>query len=396
MANRSYDLYGALDLRRYLAPEDFKTIFDLSNDKYNGKGWQVCASFDQKQLSRVWANNVKDSQIIPKASTLGVGAPKPIRSTSGWKFYGGNIFKIGHATKLDEDDLLKLQELAANDNGQMARLIIDAFITRSDELIIGMHNKLTSWVNKAKSTGLVVDSDVDGISVGVDMNVPTENKLTTVASWFDKSQNYAPLTTYGGNVVDPAENMLEAQKFADDHNIAYDHWEMTKAMYDRFVKHPAVIAKCRNRLTNVTNATYALVEADVMSLLHGYGIAPIVIIDEKTAKEIDGIAKVDTESFDSDALVLCQSGDLFDIKNACSVYEERVKNGGQSAAAQYSFIGENNAIAILNTWEERPIQNIFESELWAFPVFKNPKNIVILNTQAGHSWTLPSNVYPED
>lgn len=395
MANRSYDLYGALDLRRYLAPGDFKTIFDNSNEKYNGKGWQLCAAFGPKQLSRVWANNVKDSLIVPKASTLAVGANKPIRSTAGWRFYGGNIFKIGHATKLDEDDLLKLQELAANDQGRLAELIIDAFITRSDELIIGMHNKLTSWVNKAKSTGLIVDSDIDGISVGVDMKVPADRKFSVAASWFDTSNNYAPNTTYNGTTVDPVANMLEAQKFADDNNIPYDHWEMTKAMYERFWQHPAVIAKCRNRLVNVTNTSYALVETDVIRLIHEYGVAPIQIVDEKSAREIDGILQVDSASFDPDALVLCQSGNLFEIKNACSVYEERVKYGGQTAADQYSFTGENNAIAILNTWEERPIQNIFETELWAFPVFNNPKNIVILNTQATHSWALPQ-VYTND
>jgi len=272
-------------------------------------------------------------------------------------------------------------------------LIIDAFMTRSDQLIIGMHNKLTSWTNKAKSTGMIVDSDVDGISVSVDMNVPSDRKYTVAASWFDKSNNYAPLTTDAGTTVDPVENLLDLQKFADDHNIPYDHWEMTKAMYDRFIKHPSVIAKCRNRLTNVTNATYALVEADVLSLLHGYGVASIAVIDEKSAREIDGIAQVDTASFDPDAVVLCNSGDLFEIKNACSIYEERVKYGGQTNADQYSFTGENNAIAILNTWEERPIQNIFETELWAFPVFNNPKNIIILNTQKGHSFALPNDVY---
>ena len=273
-------------------------------------------------------------------------------------------------------------------------MIIDTFISRSDQLIIGIHNKLTSWVNKAKSTGLIVDWDDDGIPVGVDMMIPADHKKTVLASWFDKGNNYTPNTTYNGNVVDPIEDMLEAQKLADDKKIPYDHWEMTKSMYDRFVKHPAVIEKCRNRLVNVTNATYALVDSEVMAIVHGYGVAPIMIVDEKSAREIDGMPVVDVDSFDQDALVLCQSGDLFDIKNACSVYEERVKYGGQSADDQYSFVGENNAIAILNKWVERPIKNLFETELWAFPVFKDPRNIVIVNTQATHSFVLPTDYEP--
>ena len=83
---RSYENYGSLDMRRYLSPEEFRQIYIDSNAKYNGKGWQTCASFSEKQLSRVWGQNVKEATIIPKASTLAVGANKPIRSTQGWKF----------------------------------------------------------------------------------------------------------------------------------------------------------------------------------------------------------------------------------------------------------------------------------------------------------------------
>ena len=47
----------------------------------------------------------------------------------------------------------------------------------------------------------------------------------------------------------------------------------------------------------------------------------------------------------------------------------------------YSFV--ENRIAILDTWEERPITNIIDVELWALPVFKNPNNIAIFDTTKG-------------
>lgn len=384
MANRDSSIYSAFDLRRYLAPEDYKAIYDYSNAKYNLKGWQNFGTFGVKQNSRIWGNVIKEDEVIVKASTLAVGAPKPIRSTSGWERYAGSIFKVGHGVKIEEDDLLQMQELAASANGGMQKLMLDAMIAKSDNLIIGIHNKLTSWVYKGLSCGKIADSDSDGISFEADLRVPGNHKVTpaTGKSWWNISGN-----TWTENASsDPIQDLLDAQQLADDENIPYDHWEITKFTYRKFINHSQVLAKVRNHMPAVVTSGYIPVENEILNVLHEFGVAPFRIVDEKSAKEIDGISTVDTDSFDKKALVLCNSGsDLFEIKNAKSVYEEVVAAGG-SMAAQYSFTGDNGVIAVMNEWKSSPAQNIFEAEAWFFPVLRNPKHILIFNFDATHSW----------
>lgn len=385
MANYNYDIFSALDTRHYLDMSEIRRIYDASNDKYNGRGYQRFASWGPKQLTRTWADFFEESQIAVKASALAVGAPKPIRSTSGWQYFGGSIFKIGHATKIDENDLLKMQEIAANRPGILQDLMFQAIRKRSDELIVGVHNKLTSWAYQGLSTGIINTSDVDGINVKVDMQIPTDRKGNAKESWFDADGN--PQTEVGSYTVDPVQDMLDAQLYADDNNIPYDHWEMTKKMYRKFINHPSVIGKCRNRITGLVNAAFNLTENDVLRYLNEYGVVPIYVVDEKSAVEIDGISKVDATSFNDDNLVLCSSAtDLMQIKNATSVYEQRVAEGPTTSVAQYSFIGDNGAIAVLNDWEERPIQNIFEIEAWAMPAMVNPRNVLLFSTKKDYVW----------
>lgn len=385
MANYNYNLFSQLDTRHYLDMSEIRRIYDASNDKYNGRGYQEFASWGAKQLSRTWGDFFEESQIAVKASALAVGAPKPIRSTTGWKYFGGSIFKVGHATKIDENDLLKMQEIAANRPGILQELMFKAIRKRSDELIVGVHNKLTSWAYQGLSTGVINSADVDGIQVSVDMQMPVNRKLNVTESWYD--ENGDPQTEVNGNTVDPVQDLLDAQQYADDNKIPYDHWKITKAKYRKLINHPSILGKCRNRITGLVNASYSLTENEILTYMDEYGVAPFYIVDEKSAIEIDGISEVDVDSFENDNLVLCSSSmDLMEIKNATSVYEQRVAEGPTTSVAQYSFIGENGAIAVLNDWQERPIQNIFEIEAWAMPAMVNPRNVLLLSTKKDYVW----------
>ncbi|MBQ0113667.1 MAG: hypothetical protein KBT03_11095 [Bacteroidales bacterium] len=333
----------------------------------------------------MWGNIVKEDEIVVKASAIGVGANKPIRSTSGWSRFGGSIYKVGHGVKMDEDDLLKMQEIAASNMGKMEELMIDSMIAKSDKLVIGIHNKITSWLYEGLSTGVINDFNEDGILVQADLMIPDKYKAkpNSGKGWFTISGS-----TWTPNAQsDPIQDMLDAQQFAEDENLPFDHWEITKTMYRKLMLHPSVIAKCRNHMSGIANTNYTLVESEILSVMHEFGVAPFRVIDEKSAKEINGISEVDTASFEPTSLVLCNSGSgLFEIKNARSVYEERVAAGPQQTG-QYSFTGENNAIAILNQWQESPVCNIFESELWAFPILSNPlKSVLIFNCQDNYTF----------
>ena len=81
--------------------------------------------------------------------------------------------------------------------------------------------------------------------------------------------------------------------------------------------------------------------------------------------------------------MLCSLGSIFEVKNARSVYEERVAAGPQQTA-MYAFV--NDRIAVMDMWQESPVKNIFECELWAVPVLLNPKNLLILNVNSTHQF----------
>lgn len=386
MANRSNTQYSTLDTRRYLQDEDYKLILDFSFSQYNGKGYQQYGYFGQKQLTRVWGNVVKQDEIVVKASALGVGAGKPMRSTSGYDRYAGSIPKIGHGVKIGEDDLLHLQEVAAasqNRDSAMYQLMLDATIKQSNQLIIGMQNKLTSWVYEALSTGYIHNADIDGLQFDIDMNVPNANKFKTEAGkdWFNNSDLTTP-----NSASDPVGDMLVVQNYAGGAKIPVTHWEMTKKLWGKFINHPSVQTKCRNSINSVVNKELALTESQVVTQLHDLGILPIKIVDEKSYVEIDGIPQVDTDSFDPTSLVLAADPSrLFEYKNACSVLEEATRFGANKEGI-YSFVGENGSIAVMNKWYEEEVTNKATAEQWVVPVPTNPKHICILNIFNSHVW----------
>lgn len=384
MANRFNSQYGVFDTRRYLQDEDYKLILDYSFSQYNGKGYQQYGKFGQKQLTRVWGNIVKDDEIIVKASAIGVGAAKPMRSTSGWSRYSGSIPKIGHGVKIGEDDLLQIQEVAAtaqNRESAMYQLMLDATIKQSNQLIIGMQNKLTSWVYEGLSTGIIKNMDFDGVSFDASLNIPIENKFKPIngTDWYTDKTFATP-----NEKSDPIGDMLYAQDYADNKKIPVTHWEMTKKLWRKFINHPSVQGKCRNSMNTVINETLVLPESKVIEQLHDLGILPIKIVDEKSAIEIDGISQVDTESFDSTSLVLAADASrLFEYKNACSVLEEATRFGANKEGI-YSFVGENGTIAVMNKWYEEEVTNKVTAEQWVIPVPNNPKHIILLNIFTSH------------
>lgn len=367
--NRNYSQYAQFDIRRYLSPEEFGEIAEYVNSKYNNRGWQTYANWGEPQNSRLWANFVKEDEIIVKASTLSVGAPKPQRSTKGYSSYGGSIPKIGHGLSIDEADLLTMQEIAGQGSARLSDLMRDRLVYTLGKLIGGIHNKLNSFVYEALSTGFIseaVTDNVDGIPLDIDYKFKSNHRATVTVSWDEDSAT-------------PLQDMLEAQKEAENDNMPYDHWEMTKSKYQQLVTHKNTLTIAKARMNVYDSSNYMVTEAETVKVLHDLGLAPIRVVDEKSAIEVDGIAQPAEPSFKEENVVLCNMGDIFEMKCANSVYRQRVAEGPTTAAAMYSFI--DNRIAVLDMWQESPIKNIIETELWALPVIKNPNHVFILTTK---------------
>lgn len=366
--NRSYSQYAQFDLRRYLSPEAFGEIATYVNSKYNNKGWQTYASWGVPQNSRLWANFVKEDEILVKASVLSVGAPKPQRSTKGYSSYGGSIPKIGHGLSIDEADLLTMQEISAQGSAKLSDLMLDRLVYTLDKLIGGMHNKLNSFLYQALSTGFIKESitdNVDGTPLDIDYKIKASHKAEVTTAWTN-------------DAATPLQDLLDSQKSADDDNMPYDHWEMTKTKYNQFINHKDTLTLVKARMNVQDSSNYMVTESEILKVVHDLGVMPIRVVDEKSAIEKDGVAETAPSSFADNNVVLCQRGELFEMKCANSVYKQRVAEGPVNASAMYSFIEDR--IAVLDMWQESPVKNIIETELWALPVLKNPNHLFILDT----------------
>lgn len=396
MALLSSQAAGALvDLRQYLSLEDMRMFYEEANAKYNGRGWQEFGHFGTKTINPTWGNVVKQGQLIPKASNLAVGANKPLRSTSGWESYGGSIYKMGHGVAMDENDILRIRAVAAGNTGKFADMMLETFVAKADILTVGIHNQITSLAHKAISEGYIYDMSVDGTVIKEQTYIPTENKVKVDqgTSWFNIDKETGKWTA--NTAADPVQDLLDWQRYASKlpTPVPYDHWKLTQDLYDNFLSHPSVIAKCRARINGLLNDSYILTEAEIMRYVHELGVKPFLIVDEKSAIEIDGKLTIDTESFCKTNLVLCNSGtDLFEIKPMASIWEDVSKQAEYGPDANFSFIGEQGIIAVLNTWDVRKAYNRIESEAWATPVLTNPKNILIASTDANYVWKTDENI----
>lgn len=384
-----------MDLRRFMSIEDMRFFYEQSYAKYNGRGWQEFGHWGTKTINPTWGNVVKQGQLVPKASNISVGANKPLRSTSGWESYGGSIYKMGHGVAMDENDMLRMRAMASGNQGKFTDMMLDTFLAKADILTIGIHNQITSLAYKALSEAYIYDRSDDGIVIKENAYVPSENKIkvTDGSSWFNINSETGKWTA--NDAADPIGDMIDAQRYADNlpTPVRYDHWKMSKKLYDNFISHPKVVEKCRARINGLLNDSYILTESQILQYIHELGVMPILVIDEKSAVEIDGVQQIDASSFCETNMVLCQSGtNLFEVKPMSSLWEDVSKQAELGPDAQFSFVGEQGIIAILNTWDVRQAYNRIEAEAWATPVLTNPKNILLFATQASYVWKTDENI----
>lgn len=371
---RDKSLYSTLDLRKYIGAEQLGILSETANAKYNDTGWKNYASWGNPSNSTQWAHVIKNEDILVTASLLSVGGQKPQRSATGWSVHSGSIPKIGHGMSMDEQDLMNMREVSKINDVPFVQVMLESLNTKLSNLIGGIHNKLNRFTYEALSTGKLSVSDADGISFELDYRIPTSHKGETDKKWFTSPGAPNAQAT-------PVQDLLDFQKAMSDANVVFDHWEVSKASFDAFLTHPDVIAKTAARVKAFDSKNYILTPAEKMNVLHEMGVLPIRVVDEKSAHEENGVAVIDKPAFVEGTWVLCQLGDIFEMKCANSLYKDRVSFGSIGANTMYSFV--ENRIAILDTWEERPITNIIDVELWALPVFKNPNNIAIFDTTKG-------------
>jgi len=373
-------LYNQYDFRRYIDRDNFSVIMNAANNKYNSLNsrqamWRLLGDWGIPSDSKTWAQGEKTIPIMARASILSTHGLKPMRSTSGWKFYTGSTPKIGHGFTFGEDDMFMLREAKNNTGQALETLIYDSIMTNSSSILGGMHNEITHMCLELASTSEIHEQSVDGAKYDFTYDFNTNQFLTASPAWFTEGSDgtVTPQTTSGGATVDVIGDFLAMQdtlSYTQGRNV--NAWMLNKVTLDRILDHPNVLTAFTAWKSNgvATTGTYPATRTEIANFLHDRGVWPFLPIDFKSVHEVDGIPVEDTPAFSPYTMVAFNAKQkLFDIKCTNSIWKDRQSYGGIGNNTLYSFVEDR--IAVLSTWHENPIHNTTEFELYAAPVFKN-------------------------
>jgi len=372
---RDMNLYGISGLHQYVDAENFGLILDNVNAKYNNAQWRRYASWGEPTNEREWKQGIKKTPILVRASVLGTQSEKPQRSTQGWEFYGGTLPQIGHGFNVTQDDMIELRRVSKLNDMTFGESLVDCFISNSSNMLGGVHNELTYMVMQAMSTGEIHDIAVDGFRYDFKFEIPEENFVAPDSgkNWYiwDTTDPSNP-KLIANTSADVIEDFLNFQKYyTDTLSLGVDHWKLSKRLLDMIITHPSVQAAYKANQNYYNPSGVKTVPTEVLQWLHtGMGIWPFDVIDFKSRHEEDGKPVTDAPAFDEHNLVAASSAYRpFEMKCMNSILVDRNKMGAHNDSVRTSFV--EGRIAVQNVWQDRPMMNIVDCELYAGPVFNN-------------------------
>jgi len=368
------NLYGISGLHQYVDAENFGLILDNANAKYNGAIWRQFASWGKPTDDREWKQGIKKTPILVRASILGTHSEKPQRSTIGWEFYGGTLPQLGHGFNITQDDMIELRKSAKLADMTFGEALTDSFILNSDAMLGGVHNELTYMVMQAMSTGEIHDVAVDGARYDFKFQIPDENFLKPASGkeWY--TQDSSGVVTANTN-ADVIEDILTFQKYLTDTlSLGVDHWKLSKDLLDKIVLHPSVVDAFKGSKNYYHPESVKVDRAELLGWLHtSMKIWPFQEIDFKSRHEEDGKPVADDPAFDIHNMVAASRAYRpFEIKCMNSILKDRNTAGAHNDSVRTHFV--EGRIAVQNVWQDRPMLNIVDCELYAGPVFNNVRD----------------------
>ena len=371
---RDKNLYGISGLHQYVDAENFGLILDNVNAKYNKAIWRQFASWGEPTDDREWKQGIKKTPILVRASVLGTHSGKPQRSTLGWELYGGTLPQVGHGFNITKDDMIELRKVAKLSNLTFGEALTDSFILNSDAMLGGVHNELSYMVMQAMSTGEIHDVAVDGARYDFKFQIPNENFMSpdTGKDWYVWDTSGATPKLVANNSADVIEDILTFQKYLTDTlSLGVDHWKLSKDLLDKIVTHPSVLTAYKASKNYYNPSQVKVVRTEVLAWMHNdLKVWPFQEIDFKSRHEEDGKPVADEPAFDIHNMVAASRAYRpFEMKCMNSILIDRVKMGGLDPSTRYSFV--EGRIAVRNSWQEDPILNVIDCELYAGPVFNN-------------------------
>lgn len=369
---RNKNMYNLYDIRRYVDDGNFSVILNEANSKYNSLNsrqamWRLLGDWDRPSDSRIWSQGEKTVPIMARASLLGTHSLKPMRNTSGWKFYTGSTPKLGHGYTMDEDDMFMIRQAKNNTGESMRNLIYDSLLTNSQAILGGIHNEITHMCMELASTSEIHEQSVDGVKYDFTFDFEQNQFFTMNPLWFQANGTPNANATVIKDILDMQRTLTSSQ--GRDVNA----WMVNSDTLDMILDHPAVLSAFvawKSNGTATTVGNYVTTRREIAQFLHDRGVWGFLPIDFKSVHEEDGAPVEDAPAFSPYTMVAFNTNSkLFNIKCTNSIWKDRQAYGGVANNTIYSFVEDR--IAVLSTWGENPIHNTVEFELYAGPVFKN-------------------------
>lgn len=378
---RAQSFYNQYDIRRYIDETNFGVIMDTANQKYNQAQWRQLGSWDTPSDSKVWSQGHKTIPIMARASLLSTHGLKPMRNTSGWKFYTGSTPKFGHGYTMGEDDMFLLRDAKNNTGASMQSLIYDSLLTNAENILGGMHNELTHMCYELASTSEIHEASVDGVKYDFTFDFDANQFQEVSPAWFTVAADGTVTANENANVI---KDLIALQRLVTvTQNREVNAWMLNKDTLDLVLDHPSVLkAFLANKNIQVGNQqAYIATRVELANFMHDRGVWPFLPIDFKSVHEEDGIPVQDAPAFAPQYMIAFNAREkMFNIKNTNSIWKDRQAYGGIARNTMYSFVEDR--IAVLSTWGENPIHNTVEFELYAGPVFRNLRNYARVKVMA--------------
>lgn len=372
---REKSIYNMYDFRRYVDQDNFNLVMNVANQKYNSVNsrqamWRLLGDWGTPSDSKIWSQGQKTIPIMARASLLSTHGLKPMRNTTGWKFYTGSTPKMGHGFTFDEDDMFMLRDAKNNTGQSLQTLIYDSIITNSRNILGGIHNELTHMCMELASTAEIHEQSVDGVKYDFTYDFEQNQFFQVNPAWFTEASDGTVTPNTSANVLEDILALQDALTYTQGRDV--NAWMVSKQTLDRIISHPSVRdAFLAWKSGGVAQSgSYPATNVEILAFLHDRGVWPILPIDFKSVHEEDGKPVEDAPAFSPYTMAAFNATrKLFDIKCTNSIWKDRQQYGGIGNNTLYSFV--EGRIAALSTWHENPIHNTTEFELYAAPVFKS-------------------------
>jgi hypothetical protein len=149
-----------------------------------------------------------------------------------------------------------------------------------------------------------------------------------------------------------------------------------KGLWRTFLRHPNVVADVALRLKLASGSK--VTEGEVRSYLLDMGFPPVVIIDELSGLQTDGVTS-NVTSWVATNITLAPLGAVGTIKNAKPI--------SVNDPSKREAFAADGRIKIVEKADNSRVTQGFEAECLALPVLSVPKYIVIIDTSVTTSWT---------